>query len=344
MHEVRRRYFESLKLEAEEKVAGSSVVISKFKEYCLDTGFRLDDETISYEHGIGLIVRHDNILTYICPDLIVDKDGLYDFNQLSRTYEKLGGFGTSGMFAASNFIMMASPFFRRSMNLATNWYPNFIDLFWRLNLPNSSVKIALDIHCIEIGMKEYGKIELDTWYGAPFSTDISQIKDGLIRLCPPIYLDDVDLKIFFGSAYSLHIKWSSENKIKTFQAEAFLQSDILIEYEDDIWHPVHYAHAEWDLEKETFRHFDGAIHFYQPQDYMIARDQDLDYNLKNGKQIKAKSKKLFRIDNDLDFKTWIDLTTNFFPKNPLILEYFLGKYPDHLEDTLRRIRVNLNLD
>lgn len=43
-------------------------------------------------------------------------------------------------------------------------------------------------------------------------------------------------------------------------------------------------------------------------------------------------------DGLIPVETWQELTSHFFPHNPLVAEYFEGKYPPQLEETLTAIR------
>lgn len=339
MDDMRRRWAENQRREAEEELAAQAGRISDFTAHCAGLGLALDKTHFQYLRPIGTIAQYADIISTLCPELETDKDGLYDFNRLRDLFQ-ITAF-TGGLLQAPNFILMAHPWFRRSMHAGAGWAPRFIELFWRLDLPATRARIALDPDRVRIDLNRHGMIELDTWFGAAFSQDIAGIKDGMAELRPPAYLDPFDLEIFFGCAYSLHIKWSTEGNIKTFQAEAFLIDKVLAELEDDLWHPVRYVHAEYDLEANEFRHFDGAIHFYQAPDYRIMRDADLNYNLKHGAQIKAPAKKLFRLDDHIPVTTWLELTAHFFPHNPLIIEYFEGRYPQQIEETLARVRAAL---
>src|SRR5699024_4796951 len=79
---------------------------------------------------------------------------------------------------------------------------------------------------------------------------------------------------------------SQNTRVKAFQAEEFKQDYITLKYDGQTYHPVKYIHAEYDLDKGYFKHFDGALHLYTPEEYFARRDQDFHYNLKNPIQIK----------------------------------------------------------
>jgi len=49
-------------------------------------------------------------------------------------------------------------------------------------------------------------------------------------------------------------------------------------------------------------------------------------------------KKIFCLNNNIPVDLWLELTCHFLPHNPLIIEYFEGKYPNHLQETLNAIQ------
>ena len=43
------------------------------------------------------------------------------------------------------------------------------------------------------------------------------------------------------------------------------------------------------------------------------------------------------MNGEIDIKIWIDFTSHFFSKDPLIIEYFSGEYPKYVVDALKKI-------
>lgn len=336
MEEMRRKRLEMQQEEAKKQIQAHAGVITAFTEKCKALENPVLDLRVNYLETIGLVAYAPTLLQNLCPDLLIDKDGLYDLSQLRALY-KQAPFPGTGLMVADNFMLIAHPFFRRGMHRGANWESRFIELFWRTEIPSARIFVALDPDRVRLDLNSFGYIELDTWHGAKFSEAIATIKDGISQLRPPGDIEPFHLDFLFGSAYSLNTKWSTKGRIKTFQAEAYLQEDILFEWEGDIWHPVRYIHSRYDLDKEQFIHLDGAIHFYQPSDYKIMREKDLDYNFKHAEQIKAPAVKLFKIDDDIPLANWMELTSQFFAHNPLIIEYFEGKYPVNLQETIEAI-------
>ncbi len=100
-------------------------------------------------------------------------------------------------------------------------------------------------------------MELDTWYGAKFQRNISDIEDGVVKLRPPLDFEPSDIEILFGNTYSLDIKWSSKKDIKVFQSEDFKAESSKIIRNGKEYFPARYVHAEYDSLTGKFRHFDG---------------------------------------------------------------------------------------
>ena len=162
-------------------------------------------------------------------------------------------------------------------------------------------------------------------------TGCLQINDGITKLRPPLDLGEYDISFFFKEAYSLDIKWDSKDGVKTFQSEEFKTEKVKVSFEGKDYYPVRYIHAEFDLKKNNFRHFDGAIHLYTEEEYFRRRDSDFNYNAKNQSHIKTKSLKLFKMNGEINVKTWVEFSSHFCTGNPLIIEYFEGEYPENIK-------------
>ena len=108
------------------------------------------------------------------------------------------------------------------------------------------------------------------------------------------------------------------------------------------YYPVKYIHAEFDINAGTFRHFDGAIHFYTEEEYYQRRDNDFNYNSKNSLQLKTISQKLFKVNGQVTIEEWVNLVSHYLTGNPLIFEYFEGKLPDNILDTVEKLTTYRN--
>ncbi|MCB9249960.1 MAG: hypothetical protein H6613_16135 [Ignavibacteriales bacterium] len=85
---------------------------------------------------------------------------------------------------------------------------------------------------------------------------------------------------------------------------------------------------------KQFRHIDGAIHLYTLSEYLKKRDSDFNYNYKDDFKIKSISKKLFKFNGKIATNNFIEYSSHYFSGNPLMYEYFEGKYPDYINDKL----------
>lgn len=41
-------------------------------------------------------------------------------------------------------------------------------------------------------------------------------------------------------------------------------------------------------------------------------------------------------------ETWIEFSSHFLTGNPLVFEYFEGKYPDYINEMLEKVRLRKN--
>ena len=337
MEDYKKKYFENLLAEERQQLSENSGIIHDFKKYLLTKGIQLKDENFKYLQTIGIVAEYPNILSYLEPNLINDKEGLLEFSLINKIFEKKRF--ANGYLYAENFMAMAHQYFRRGFYHANNFAPRFIELFWGFQNPEIDQYIALDLDRVRINVDNSMYMEFDTWYGAKFDNDISKINDGVSKLRPPLDIEDFLISFFFKDAYSLDTKWATKNNIKSFQAEEFKTEEIKIIKDGIEYFPVRYIHAEYDLDKGYFRHFDGAIHFYTANEYYSRRDSDFNYNEKNNNHIKTLSQKLFKMNGKVSVENWINFTSHFFSGNPLILEYFEGQYPEHIKEMLEKVRA-----
>jgi len=311
--------------------------VQKISNTLSKNGFFLKDENFEYSDPVGLTVRFDNIVSILAPELQRDKDGLIKCKQLAELYQKKN---REGYFYANDYMLMLTPLLRRGMHPANNWAPRFVVKFWELDFSDIEASVALDYDRVKIDVNDYGYSEFDTWFGAPFEEDISNIKDGISKLKPPIDIEPCMVNIFFNDKYSLDIKWNTKGCIKTFQALEFSNDNVVVELQGEAYHPAKYVHAEFDIESGLFRHFDGAIHFYTHTEYIVRRDSDFNHGNKSNKLLKAKARKIFKLDGKVAKNLWLEFTCQFFARNPLIIEYFTGNYPQYVIDRLNRVRTS----
>ena len=334
--DLKKKYLQNLIDQEKQKLLENKDIIESFKEFVSRYNIELSDENFRYFNSVGIVATYPNLILNLNDLLIPDKEGLLDFDLLCNNFEKKGF--AKGYLYGQNYVLMANSYFRRGFHYPNSFEPRFIELYWNLDLENSKSFISLDLNRVRVNVDNSMLLELDTWYGAKFSMEICKIKDDVVKLRPPLDLDDLDISFFFADLYALDIKWYTQDRIKTFQAEEFKTDKIKIEKDGVEYFPVRYIHAEFDLDKNHFRHFDGAIHFYTKSEYYRRRDSDFNYNSKSSLHIKTKSEKLFKINGKISIEIWIEYTSHFFSKNSLVFEYFAGNYPKHIIEFLEKTK------
>ncbi|GAD69571.1 hypothetical protein [Vibrio proteolyticus] len=333
MMEQYNRQREEMKMFLLDKHSANVKSISDTLEKC---GYFLSEENFEYSDPVGLTVCFKNLVSILAPELNRDKDDLVKLTQLFQSYEKKA---REGYLYTNSYMLMLTPLLRRGMHPVNNWAPLFVTKIWGLDLEGIEASVALDYDRAKLDVSDYGYAELDTWFGAPFDDDISSIKDGISKLRPPMDIEQRIINFIFNDKYSLDIKWDTKGKIKTFQALEFSNENVLVEFQDNTYYPAKYIHAEFDLESNSFRHFDGAVHFYTHDEYFSRRDLDFNFANKNTNLVKAKSQKVFKLDGKISKEIWLELTGHFLTGNPLIVEYFTGNYPQHVLERLSRART-----
>jgi hypothetical protein len=325
-----------------EEIERNAEVIVAFTAHCAERGCQLTDSHFAYADVTGVTANSTGIVRTLYPELMADKDGLYSLRTLQdmdKPVVELSPISLAGGYVqTSNCVLFAHPLFRRQYYKDNNWAPSFINRFWRLREPAIVASIALDLDRVRIDLDGGAYFEKDRWLGASFKQDIAAIPDDIVQLRPSAEFEGHPAMRLFNNVFSLDIEWRTAAGIKTFYAEEFLDEEMLVNYGGADYFPTRYIHAEFDVAGGYFRHFDGAIHFYDIEDYMNRRDSDFNYNRKNPNPIKARSLKLFRLDGRVSVETWMELTTHFLSHDPLIIEYFTGSYPEPLEQIRQRLR------
>jgi hypothetical protein len=321
--------------ERKEKLQKHSILIQNFINFCAEKQIVLTIDNFDYVRTIGLVAKFPNLVSLLNPKIIIDKEELFSMGILDKEFSKEPF--ASGFYYSEKYMVMAHPYFRRGHHEANNFAPRFINIFWNYNKEHIEKYISIDNDRVRINVDNSMYMEFDTWYGAKFKNTIGDIEDGIVKLRPPLQLQESDISFFFGNTYSLDIKWSSKSGIKVFQAEEFKTKDIRITKNENEYYPVKYIHAEFDINAGTFRHFDGAIHFYTEQEYYQRRDDDFNYSSKNSLQLKTLSQKLFKVNGRVEIDDWVTLVSHYLTGNPLIFEYFEGKLPNNVLDIIEKI-------
>ncbi|MBS1738272.1 MAG: hypothetical protein JSS98_16950 [Bacteroidetes bacterium] len=337
--DFQKKYLASLHEEEKEELANHADQINSFKEFMSKKGVILTNDNFKYQQTVGIIATYPDIISHLHFSLHADKEGLFVFNNLLQNFERRSF--VNGYLYGNNFMLMAHSYFRRGLHDINNYAPRFVEFFWNLDDSKIEKYISLDPNRVRINVDNKTCIELDTWFGAKFNQNIQEVTNGIVKVKPPADLRESLVSFFFRDAYSLDIKWTIKENIKSFQAEEFKTEAIKITKNGMEYYPVRYVHAEYDIDKGYFRHFDGAIHFYTEAEYYARRDADFNYNSKEPTHIKTLSQKLFKMNGIVTVDTWIQFTSHFLTGNPLIFEYFEGKYPKHITDMIQKFRQSI---
>lgn len=308
--------------------------IESFKSASRKKGISLTDDNFRYIQTTGIVAAAPKLVERLFGPLPRERDGLLPFDWLAQD---AGECLQSGYLQHEHFTLMAHPHFRRVLHELNGFAPLFVDRFWGYGGPDVLKYIAIDEDRVRLNTGGY-IVELDTWFGAPFNDDVSKVPDGITKLKPPPDLDSSHVSMFFADAHGLDIKWSRDGEIKTFQALEIKSEKTTLRLGGHTVYPARYIHAEFDVAKGVFRHFDGAMQYYTESEYRSRRDSDFNYNTKNREHIKSRSKKLFKLNGAIRTEEWVDFCCHFFAQNPLMHEYFSGSYPRHIAEVLERIR------
>lgn len=317
-----------LQVEQEEELSSKADLVQQFIKYCQKKNILLTEGDFTYSHAVGITANSPDIIKHLDSNLIPDKEGLFEFSNLTASYETLPF--APGMLIQKEYILLADSFFRRRFSTIANFAPRFIELFWKFNQTNTQKYISLDRDRVRLN-DGTSYAERDFWYGAKLNKDIDQIKEDIVKLRPPTGLTPTQIEMIFANTYALDAKWTTKGTIKSFQAEEFKESTTIVTLDGQDYYPARYLHAEFDCSLSLFRHFDGAIHFYTADEYFQRRDSDFNHNIKNDVKIKTLSKKLFKINGHLSIDNWSELSTHYFSGNPLVYEYFEGELPEKIQ-------------
>jgi hypothetical protein len=177
----------------------------------------------------------------------------------------------------------------------------------------NSFRIAID-HRRIMKYADYRMVmELDTWYGPRFDTekldDPQQIGLTVIGRTQPSPFD---------ISYPLlrtEFLWKANEReaVKTLEVEEIASPNSPYDH----WHINRYIHAERDMTKRTFCHFDGAAKVYAQNAYLPRVEKTMPNNSRPSSYVK-----LFRIDGAIELDAWLSLVSMFFKGNEMVVEYF----------------------
>lgn len=194
---------------------------------------------------------------------------------------------------------------------------------------DNSFRIAIDHRRIML-FENYSRLmEYDTWYGPRFDQnkldDRSHIGLTVVARTLPTSMD-------MNHLIKTEFLWKTNEAefVKTLETEELTCPD----HPYDNWHINRYIHAERDMAKKTFRHFDGAAKVYAQDKYKQRVDSVMPKNPRPAHYIK-----LFRIDGEINLEDWMELVSMFYKGNEMIIEYF---DPELYDNEIRPSRESMH--
>jgi hypothetical protein len=336
LDEMMARHVAAMKEEARHELEKASQLIERFTVIAAKKGVALDEHSFEYVQTIGIVAKAPGLAKALLGPIPTERDGLLLYKDIAERLPPSPF--QAGYFVGTDYMLMAHPCYRRGMHPNANWAPRFIDVLWEFSASDVKKYIAIDEDRVRINVDGSAYLESDTWYGAPFNEDVRQIKAGVVKLRPPPDLDQQYLGFLFANAYCLDIKWSDADGIKTFQSLEMKTDKVQVEIDGKSYFPARYLHAEFDIAANQFRHFDGAIQLFLEEEYFQRRDYDFNITAKHSDHIKARSKKVFKLNGPLATRNWADFCCHFYTANPLTFEYFTGSYPERVTDILNKVQ------
>lgn len=279
--------------------------VSRIAQYCIAA--QVQNGYSSVGDVIALSVENSHVLDK-CPELrgLFDTDGLLDLDDRFHLMD--------GGIKYGDFVLHYHQFLRRgfSSNPNFNFLGTFANYRSRTKTQNR-FRIAIDHRRLMRFVDYQQTMELDTWYGPHFNPDdlddLTKIGLTVVGRSNPSP---------FNSNYSLlktEFLWKANEaeSVKTLEIEEIASNSD----STDNWHINRYVHAERDIIRRTFRHFDAAAKVYPHSSY----EQRLIETMPN--QIRpAHYIKLFRIDGEISLDDWLSLLSMFYKGNEMIVEYF----------------------
>jgi hypothetical protein len=296
-------------------------------DFIEELGDAFDDSNGKFFYNSLVLYSQSDILFSIYPKLAQqiknDKDNLIDIKVLLIDFEYLGygAFKDRG----SNKVVLAHPYFRKSLSHYNNFHSIFLDeLICLSESEEVKTKIKLDPHFIGFNPSFLQTFEFEYWWGPKYDDDISSIQAGLT-----VHKSDEFERLYYNIDRT-EFFWKTNNELLEFEMEE-VRNEPAPTLNDT--YGCRYVHSIYNKDNQEFQHFDGAIRSYST-DLMIER---LDSKMTEFGR-KSDYKKLFRVDGKLSLDSWKSLVTNYLQGNPQIYEYFdlpkpsVGQIPNHEED------------
>lgn len=279
----------------------------------------------------GCVTYHlQDITKKIFPKLFdnLDKSGLIYLDDILKEFNYAG----SGIFKSKDteFCIFCHQYFNRSLSRANNFNTYFIDEFIQLNSKeNITLRIAIDTDLIGLSKTHMGVLEFDYWWGPKFNDDISNLPNEVTRY------ECNDEQKFYSCVSGTEFWWKTDDSGRTLEIEEIRESPSM--GIDENSYGCRYIHSIYDIDKEEFNHFDGAVRVYSEEQILERWDTNINKAGKN-----TNYTKLFRIDGKLDLPDWKKLCILYYKGNPLLFEYFGAKEEYENERPKAKIRSELD--
>ncbi|MCY9877333.1 hypothetical protein OTK59_12280 [Vibrio natriegens] len=293
-------------------------------------------EELKYSHHMGLYFECSGIIEKLLKDseLHQDKDGLYLISDLIK-HTRITA--EEGYFFCKNIAISVHQAYRLSESPLNPFKSQFLEKFWGLEHNGLDTYLALDMDRARVNIQGYKSSVKDWWFGVNFDQDIAKIKDASSKLAPP---SDIECAILFDDVVSLDTQWTTKGSIKTFQALEFKSKRVTVSIDGVEKYPARYIHAEYDLDKSAITHCDGAIQYFTEDEYESRVHAGFNHDKKSDQQVKGAYQKIFKVNGCLDTAIWVELVSNFFGGDPLIIEYLTGELPMKTQIAIENMRKN----
>jgi hypothetical protein len=220
-----------------------------------------------------------------------------------------------GVFEQEGLAFFAHPFFRRALSRFNTLNEPFLKRIQNLSTDSQlDLRIALDPDLVGLAETALTAIELQYWWGPHFLDELPSVQLGVTR-----HDNDEIERIFNGISRTEF--WWYEQEERTFECEEVLDNASLGVSDDHFG--CRFVHSIVDAKTGRSKHLDGAVRMYD-QEAMLSR---LDVDLMHAGR-RSQYTKLWRVDQEIDVRTWKALINDYFRDNHLVGEYLGGKEKD----------------
>ena len=243
-----------------------------------------------------------------------DKDGLVPLSMLNSI--------APGVFEQDGLIFFAHQFFRRSLSRFNTLNEPFLQRFQSLAAKEGlDLRIALDDSLVGLAKTLRSSIELQYWWGPHFTDDLSRVQLGVTRH------ENNEFEQNFHGISRTEFWWYQQKDQRVFECEEVLNDPSLGVSPNK--YGCRFVHSLLDAKTSRPQHLDAAVRMYAATQMDSRRKSDI---MRFGRR--SEYTKLWRVDGDLDVRTWKELISDSFRDNRLVGEYFGGVEPGD-QTTLR---------